>query len=1166
MKRKSGFKNLVVEYNIEPESYRHDADLFLHHSLHKVVSKIKKWLKKHGGVKFQLSLNTLLAKYKIDTNQHFEIRPWFLSPITIVLNKKSMKEDVRKAIRTILAFFDGFIQLGSGWFLKEVLALRLSIYRYNPLGGRETCKLKTFLSNKRSLLNIANVGNQCFLYCILAGLHDKRHNATRASLYTPFLSDLNISSLTFPVKLSQISKFEKHNKITVNVFGIFKNGEGLFQPYPMYISTNFEEGNHVKHINLLLYEDHYLLIRDMNKFIRPFFYKKTRYYCHKCLTSYCKREALSRHMSNNCGKNFFTGQSYIMPLKGSKLEYKDYSKQVKNPFIIYADFETCNKKLKSGTMKGKTELKTCQKLNAFGAILLSKYDKFSQPPFLYVGKNVLKRFVSYLLQKRAEISHILDKDRKPISLTTEDINRIRIQESCYLCNTPFSKRGIKKVLDHAHLGREGKGRDVNYACNRCNLSHSSLRMDTLKITIVMHNAMNFDFHFVVERLYRYIGGDSIKVLPRSSEKFLTLQFENFQIIDSFQFLPTSLCRLAELLGKNNPDNFIETKKHLLHKDLLPYVIKKGVMCYDYIDSWKKLKEKRLPSKNEFYNTLTKENISEEAYEHALSMFKLFKCRNIKDYLKEYLKIDILLLCDVFESFREKSMDFYGLDPAKYLTAPALSYQAMLKFTNVKLDLLDDLDMYNFIESGIRGGMTNVVQRYAEVKKRSEHLIYLDCNNLYGESMSQSLPCGSFEWSDPSSFSTFDVEHISDDADVGYILEVTLEYPSHIHLLHDDLPLAPEKSEIYKNDLSPYALSILEKLDVTYKKSGAKLISSLREKKNYIVHYRNLKLYLQLGMKLVKIHRIMSFKQARWMKKYIDFNNQKRKEATSSFDKEFFKLMNNSAFGKCMENVKKRTNMTLTSSREKCRKLIRKPTFHSLHIFNKDYVGIQQVKDRICLDKPIYLGFTILELSKMHMFSFHYNIMLPTFVGSKIKLLYTDTDSFIYFIDDKSMIEKLRLIKDYFDFSNLENEHPLHCTENMKVLGKFKNETGGKKIKEFVALRPKMYSILFETGEETKRVKGIKKSSIRDMRHEQFKTILFEKTQQHEQYHAIRSYKHKVYVVQERKLALSPFEDKRWLKENGIESLAYGNFKLEGRKRKFETTYEKNLCKKIREKR
>ena len=1151
MRVRKALGDMIREYDIFPRRTKYDPHLFLYNSMIKIRNKIMKWKKKNGGIKYQLSLNVCLGKYNLDTSENFEIKPWFQSCIQIVLGKYNIDDKIRGSFSTILAFFDAFLYMGSGWFLKEVLLVRLSMFKYNPLGGQDKDVVKEILAKKKSVLNITGCGNLCFVYCVLACIHKVKNAATRASTYVPFLSELDISGITFPVKLNKISKFEKKNCISINVFGMFKGEAGSYQPYPMYISSysstaqskaDRSNGRGELHVDLLLYHDHYYLIRDLSMFIRPFFYKTTRFYCRKCLLSFWEKDRYQLHIRNNCHEMTYTGQAYILPEVGAKLQFADHKKQVKCPFIIYADFETYSKKLEQKTSRGMSEIKTEHKLNAFGAIMLSKYGVYSQAPFLYVGRNVIKKFVSYLHQKRAEIAYILQNNRKTISLTSEDILRISNQKKCYICNIPFHDEATRKVLDHAHIGREGSGRDVNYACNRCNLTYTSLRMDQITIPIVIHNSMQFDSHFLIQKLYKYIE-KNVRVLARSSEKFLTLSFENFHVIDSFQFLPTSLSKLADTLSQNDFSDFVQTKRHIKKKELLTYVTRKGVMCYDYIDSWKKLSETKLPCIKQFYNTLTKQHLPPSEYQHAVHMFDVLQCRNIKDYLKEYLKIDVLLLSDVFESFRNKAITYYNLDPAKYLTAPALSYQAMLKYTGVKLELITDTEIYHFIEDGIRGGITNVSRRMAHTEGADDRIIYLDCVSLYGYSMCEFLPYSTFQWVQQDKIKKFNVETIREDNDIGYILEATLLYPNEIHEQHNSYPLAPERQVIQFEDLSPYAKKILHDSNIKYSKSGKKLICSLNKKVKYILHYRNLQLYLKLGMKIDQIHRILSFRQSPWMKCYIDFNNEKRKQASSSFDREFFKLMNNSAFGKTMENVKKRKNMRLISDQKTCKKMIEKPTFHSLHIFNKDYVGIQYHKESILLNKPIYLGFTILELSKCHMYSFHYNIMLPMFKTAIIDLLYTDTDSLIYYIKDKNYIEKMQKMKYHFDFSNMEEEHPLHCTENKKVLGKFKDESAGREICEFIALRPKMYSILYKSGVEEKRVKGVKKSAIQEMRHALFRSTLLENKFVYKTFDTMRSLKHKVYVISQKKLSLSPFEDKRYLLQDGIHSMAYGNCKI-----------------------
>ena len=261
--------------------------------------------------------------------------------------------------------------------------------------------------------------------------------------------------------------------------------------------------------------------------------------------------------------------------------------------------------------------------------------------------------------------------------------------------------------------------------------------------------------------------------------------------------------------------------------------------------------------------------------------------------RSYLKTDVLLLADVMESFRKLCEKNYGLDPAHYFTTPGLTWDAMLKMTEVKLELLDDVDQLLMVEKGIRGGNANVFKRFAKANnkfmknfdknQKSSFLVYLDANNLYGWAMSQPLPVGNFKWMNEKELENW--ERFVEQEGKGCILEVDLLYPKELHDLHNDFPLAPEILELGKVE---------------------KLTQNLRDKKGMVLHGRNLELFLSLGMKLKTIRRGISFKESPFMKCYIDKNTDLRAKGKTKFEKEFFKLMNNSVFGKTMENLRKKS--------------------------------------------------------------------------------------------------------------------------------------------------------------------------------------------------------------------------------------------------------------------
>ena len=217
----------------------------------------------------------------------------------------------------------------------------------------------------------------------------------------------------------------------------------------------------------------------------------------------------------------------------------------------------------------------------------------------------------------------------------------------------------------------------------------------------------------------------------------------------------------------------------------------------------------------------------------------------------------------------------------------------------------------------------------------------------------------------------------------------MEYPSILHRSHNDYPLAPERLTIDESMLSTFQ----QQFPSQQKKTSTKLAPNLYDKFNYVVHYRNLKFYLQQGLVIKKIHRVLSFKQSSWLKKYIDFNTGMRSKATSDFEKDFFKLMNNSVFGKTQENLRNRVNVEVITNREIALKRVCKPTFKRSYTIHEDLTVMQTAVTNLELNKPIYVGFSVLDLSKLLMYEFHYQKMMKKY--NKINLCFTDTDSLLY---------------------------------------------------------------------------------------------------------------------------------------------------------------------------
>ena len=585
-------------------------------------------------------------------------------------------------------------------------------------------------------------------------------------------------------------------------------------------------------------------------------------------------------------------------------------------------------------------------------------------------------------------------------------------------------------------------------------------------------------------------------------------------------MTSSLDSLSKNLTK---DQFKNIRRYYSGKQL-DLLLRKGVYPYDWVDSIDKFSETQLPPKESFFSKLSDEGISDEDYSHAPKVWEEFNCKTFRDYHNIYNMSDVLILADVFENFRDVCNENYDLDPPHYFTAPGLAWDTALKMTKIELELLSNYNMLLMIRKGIRVGISMISNRYGtannkymgdsyDPSKESKYIQYMDANALYACAMSKPLPTYGFEWMRESELVLW--------KSMPCILEVDLDYPESLHDEHNDYPLAPERLTIDKVD-------------------------NLNDKKNYVIHYENLKQYEQLGLKITKIHRGLKFEERDWLKGYIDLNTELRTKAKNDFEKDFFKLMNNSVFGKKMENIEKRVDVRLVTKREEAMKLSSKPNYNKHTIFDENLIAVHMKRTKLVYNKPIYLGMCIFDLSKTHMYDFHYDYIRKKY-GDRAKLLFTDTDSLTYEIKTEDFYKDIANdIESKFDSSEFDKNHPaindfgFKVGVNKKVIGMFKDEAGGKQIEEFVGLHAKLYSYKLHEKEH-KRCKGVKRNVVaKSITHEDYKNCLMTKKEQLRKMNVIRSHLHEIYIEEINKVALSANDDKRIILEDGIHTLVYGH--------------------------
>ena len=1147
VKEKSALKNYAVQYVIKGEPLYGPTE-FLQIAKPYVINIMAS----NRNIKTKLYLNCLMSR--TDSDGFTLIKKFAFHSVgqKIITEATDVNEIYGEMVDEIEEEIQQVEQAeGSGWVFLEVENLTLHTDIWDPIKASSYIDLPKELKNKNAIINMKNEdNNKCFLWCVLRALNpskDKHPSRIDKDLKSKE-NTLNMEGITYPVSLKDINRFEKQNPdISISVLGYSKEE----RIYPLRISkfTKVKKEDERKHnIVLLLIKDrdnsHYCYVKNESALLTSQVnsHDHKRYFCLNCLNGYDTPEKLEKH------KEYCSEEESIkinMPPPDTYIKFKNYLYSERAPFTIYADFESLVK-----------PLDTCES-NPNKSYTL-KYQKHEPVSFVYyiksfnesVYKSKLRSYVKeneedpdtidvFINWLEEDVKIISELGNEPMKITPEEQEQFNQASNCWICGKLLNLQD--RVRDHCHF----TGRYRGAACNICNLKYRKPN----NISVFFHNLTGYDSHLFIKKLNTTMG--TIDCIPNNEENYISFsktiktgEYENkkgetknkyFKIVfkDSLKFMASSL----EALVNNLPDGALNNLEKYFTTVQVKLLKQKGFFPYDYMNNIEKLKDTKPPPQQAFYSKLTGKGINNYNYNHVLNVWKTFKMKTFKEYLELYNITDVLLLADVFENFRNICLKNYGLDPVYYYTAPGLAWDAMLKMTKINLELLSDVDKLLMIEKGIRGGISIISNRYGKAnnkymkdynkKEASKYLMYVDANNLYGFAMSQKLPVHSFEW-----MTNKEIENIFNNQIVQVwkrtpcILEVDLTYPEELHDLHNDYPLCPERVECDKG--------------------VKKLIPNLRHKNNYVVHYKTLMQYLNLGMELKKIHRGIKFIECDFLKPYIDKNTNLRTKAKNNFEKDFFKLMNNSVFGKTMENIRNRVNVKLVDTGEQFKKLAAKPNYESRKIFNENLVSVHMKKTSLTMNKPVYLGMSILDLSKTVMFDFHYKYIKPKY-GKQAKLLFTDTDSFLYEIQTEDFYKDISGdVKNRFDTSDYPEGHPsgIPTGINKKVLGMFKDETAGKIIKEFVGLRAKLYSYKMDEGKENKRCKGIKKAVVeKSITHGDYKTCLETGKEQLRKQNIIRSYEHTLYTEEVNKIALSAADDKRYLLKDSFDTLAWGHHRI-----------------------
>jgi hypothetical protein len=670
-----------------------------------VVNKIEQ--EKNEGVKVKLVLQCEMKKNDLKTGKIDYASPHFTTGTRTILKGEAIPYN--KMIEKMLESLETFQSRGSGWIFEKVNHLEIHIDKYVPLRGSSYIALPEVLAKKKAVVNIQNEDDECFKWAVTSALYPAEKDSQRVTKHKGNAKKLNFTNISFPTQLKDIHYFEKQNSVAVNVFG-FEN-----KVYPLRISKE----THDKCVDLLLISDdtkqHYCWIKNFSRLLssQTSKHKEKKFYCRYCINPFYTEKALQDHLEYCSNKE---AVKIEFPKKGEFLKFKNYSKSQRVPFVIYADFESFNEKISGpkpnpdqGSFTHKYQKHTP---SGFCYYIKSSIPGFDREPVLYSktseDEDISAIFVTSLEKEIQELYEQYKHPKPMINLTKEQRRDFNSITHCHICKLSFTEDDTK-VRDHCHLTGQYRGP----AHNKCNLQFR----DPKFFPVIFHNLSGYDAHLFVKNLG--VSEGKINCIPNNEEKYISFtkqvtvgEYEkegqtipirrDIRFIDSFRFMASSLDALSRNL---KPEQLVNLSSSY-SDEKLSLLQRKGVYPYDYMDGLSRFEETTLPPKSEFYSKLSDTDISEEDYKHAQKVWNTFNISNMQEYHNLYLKTDVLLLADVFESFRDVCMNNYDLDPAWYYTSPGLAWDACLKRTGVTLELLTDPDMLLLFEKGVRGGVSN----------------------------------------------------------------------------------------------------------------------------------------------------------------------------------------------------------------------------------------------------------------------------------------------------------------------------------------------------------------------------------------------------------------------------------------------------------------------------
>ena len=546
----------------------------------------------------------------------------------------------------------------------KILYMEVNLNKYNPLRASSYIELPHSIKRKVAIINVQNDDQQCFAWAVTAALRVPTGLPQRTSSYPPPSTVIDLTDLKFPVSLHDIPIFERNNDISIIVYGLQSRLEDGVVKYnvvgPLYHTKRKQD----VHINLLIISDdsgnnHYCWIKNLSRLISNQLSRNSheKFICDGCLTYFHEQSKLDRHQREDCKhvksvlpSDELKQNKYGETIKESVLQFEKFEKQLKVPFVVYADFEALLKPIHSDDEfdYSKSFTAKCYEHQpyAFAYYIKCSYDDSLSKFVIYRGDNAEVEFMSRLESDLVQIYQKYLAVIKPMNNLNDDEKRIFDEaRTCHICDKFLN--ADDRVRDHDHLTGTFRGA----AHSICNIQYKVPNF----VPVYFHNLSNYDSHLFVKTMA--LKQEQVDVIALNKEKYISFTkrvhvghtfdakgkfrkiFLRIRFLDTFRFMASSLEKLGSYLTN---DNCRELRRYIVDDDKFRLLRQKGVFPYSFIDSIEKLEYPQLPSVDEFFDILSDRSIDQKSYERAQLVWQTFNCKTLGEYADVYLTSDVLI--------------------------------------------------------------------------------------------------------------------------------------------------------------------------------------------------------------------------------------------------------------------------------------------------------------------------------------------------------------------------------------------------------------------------------------------------------------------------------------------------------------------------------------------